>query len=327
MADPTHTSQLLAGRKWTVSSKGFDDLSREYLVRLDGGAPLGPNGEIASFPGVPAIGSVHPNIGYLYADHYEVSEGSDKDKHTLRVTVKYKPQDIMDDAPSGSTEPDDSAVEEWGWSAGTEQHELVTDATGTDVLNSAGDPFDSVPTVDSPAPTFTKVIRTKTRRMGWFGYNCKVNSGSVTIGGVSFDAKTLLCAIAEQRIIGDGEWKYRYTISLKYRTNSVDIANSGSPIEIGWDVAIADTGMRQIDQQTGEKVLIRDEDPETHKMATVSSPTLLDGQGHKQTSGYNAVHNFRFAAYETTTFPNWFYSEPGAVTPQNNPNNGNGGNG
>lgn len=313
----THTSRLLAGRKWNVSSKGLDDLSREYLVKLDGGVPLTADGELATFPGVPAIGTAHPSITYLVVDGYEVTEGSGNDKHTLRVKVKYKPQEVTDDTPQGAEETEESVVEEWGWGAGTEQHELVTDVTGKDVLNSAGDPFDSVPNVESPAPTFTKVIRTKKRRGGWFAYNCKTNQSTMTIGGISFAANTLLCTITEQRLINEGEWKYRYTISLKYRTNQVDIGHSGSETEIGWDVAVADTGMREIDQETGEKKLIRTKDPETGKMATVSSPALLDGQGQKLSDEYKYIYNFRFAAYSTANFPNWFYSEPG--------NNGNGG--
>lgn len=307
-----HVSQLLAGRKWAVSSKGMDELTREYLVKLDGGAPLTENGELTSFPGVPAIGTAHPSIAYLFADGYDVTEGGGNDKHTLRVKVKYKPKEISDDTQQGDEETSESEVEEWGWSAGTEQHELATDVTGKDVLNSAGDPFDSVPNVDAPAPVFTKVLRTKKRRSGWFAYNCKVNQGSVNIGGETFAAKTLLCTIAEQRLINEGEWKYRYTISLKYRTNEVDIGHSNSTTEIGWDIAVADTGMREIDQNSGEKRLIRTKDPETGKMATVTSHALLDGQGHKLSDEYKYIYNFRFAAYKTTDFPAWFYSEPGA---------------
>ena len=48
------------GRRWSVNSGGIQTLRRKYQVELDGNN-LGVNAEATSFPGVPAIGSAHPN--------------------------------------------------------------------------------------------------------------------------------------------------------------------------------------------------------------------------------------------------------------------------
>lgn len=310
-----HTSNLCAGRKWSVDAGGMKSLTREYVVVLDGGTALAANGETLSFPGVPAIGTAHPVYTYMFVSGYDITEGANGDKNTLRVSVKYEPQTITTDTIPGEEEPteEDSAVEEWGWSDGTETHDLVEDRNGEPVINSAGDPFDSAPQIEAPAPVFTKVIRTLARR-SVAAYLCKVNASSVTIGGRICMPGTLLCTVAEQRIFNDALWKYRYKITLRYRSNLVAVGSGSTQSEIGWDVAVADTGMRAWDTTTGKKSLIRVMDLETGKMATVTSPALLDGSGHAQQAQSSTQtltpYYLCFQAYDTADFPAWFYSEP-----------------
>ena len=308
-----------AGRKYAVDGTGISSLSRDYLVIQDD--VMAANGEVVTFDGVPAIGTPHPNYPGLVVHDYEVQEGSGSDKKVLTVTVNYAPIEY-EEIPNegGEEEADTCAVDEWGWDDGTDERELTSGVDGTDVRNSAGDPFESVPRISVPAPTFTKVMRFKTRQSDWADYRCKVNQAKVTIGGVDCAACTLLCTVGEKRIFGNQDWKYQYTVHLKYKSNIVTINNSGSPTEIGWDVAIADAGMREKDPNTGEKKLIRVMDKETGKMCSITSATLLDGSGQKNQENYSP-YNFRFQAYERTTFPSWFYSEPDEKKPNPlNPN-------
>jgi len=294
-----------AGRKYSVDSGGITTLKKDFIVIQD--AVMAANGETVTFSGVPAIGTAHPSYPGLYVQSYDVQEGEGKDKQTLIVTVNYGPQTT--ETSGTGQDAVTVAVDEWGWDDGTDEKELVTGVDGTPVLNSAGDPFESVPKIMAPAPVFTKVMKFKTRQSGWANSNCKVNSSAITVGGVSCPIGSLLCTIGEKRLIGNADWKYQYTVHLRFKSNMVKINGSGSLTDIGWDVAIADAGMREVDADTGEKKLIRTIDKETGKMCTVTSAALLDGQGAKLADG-EEPYNFRFQAYERASFPSWFYSEP-----------------
>lgn len=296
------------GRKWSVDSGGVKSLKRKYQITLD--AITGANGEAVSFSGVPAIGSAHPIHTGLFVESYDVEEGESNAKKTLTVYVNYAPR-TTETSGSGS-EAVTSQVEEWGWDAGTEERELVDAVDGTAVLNSAGDVFDRVPTISVPAPTFTKVMKFAQRQSNAMSCDCKVNSSDVTIGGRTYPVGSLLCHVAEKRIFGDPDWKYRYQIQLKYRTNPVKLAGSNSATDIGWDVAITDAGMRELDTN-GKLKLIKSVDAETGKKCTVTSPELLDGQGHAVTRSSSTTpkpYNIRFQAYERVSIPSWFVSEP-----------------
>ena len=300
------TSKQKAGRKYSVDSGGITTLKKDFIVILD--SPMPENGESLTFPGVPAIGSAHPSYPGLYVQTYDVAEGEGKDKQTLIVTANYGPQ-TSETSGEGSSAVT-VAVDEWGWDDGTDEKELVADAiTGKLVLNSAGDPFDSVPKVMTPAPVFTKVMRFKERQSGWSDAHAKLNIGGITIGGISCPAGSLLCTVSEKRITGSGEWKYQYTVHLRKKSNHVKIGGQNLVLDIGWDAAVADAGMRELDGDTGEKKLIRMIDKETGKMCTVTSAALLDGSGAKLADDaepyFILVH-----AYQRASFPAWFYSEP-----------------
>ena len=303
-----NSGHLKDGRKWSVDAGGIKSLKRKYQVVLK--EFTGENGEGVSFPGVPAIGSAHPSYPGLFVESYDVEEGEGSAKNTLTVYANYSPR-TTETSGSGSGAVTNQ-VESWGWDAGSEERELIDAVDGKAVLNSAGDVFDRVPTVSVPAPTFTKSMKFKQRQSGAMGCDCKVNSSAVTIGGRTYPVGSLLCHVAEQRVIGDPNWKYRYNIQLKYRTNPVKLAGGDTVTDIGWDVAITDAGMREIGSD-GKLKLIKSIDSETGKKCTVTSPELLDGGGKavvRSSSSTPKPYNIRFQAYERVTIPAWFYSEP-----------------
>ena len=293
------------GRKYQVDGSGITSLKRDYFVIQD--ATMGADGEAVSFTGVPAIGSAHPNFSGLYVQSYDVNEGTGKDKNILTVTVNYGPKTTETSGEGSSMIT--SRVDEWGWDDGTDEKELVEGVDGTTVLNSAFEPFESVPKIMAPAPVFTKVVSFASRQSGWADSMCKVNESSVTIGGKSFPIGSLLCTVAEKRIIGSSDnMKYQYTIRLRYKSNKVKIAGASTSTDIGWAVGIVDCGMKEINA-SGDKGLIRDIDPETKRPVVVTSAKLLDGHGGKLADGEDP-YVFRFQAYERASFPGWFYSEP-----------------
>ena len=295
----------LDGRKWGDEASGGSVERRFLIVGLAVGFSPAWN-----YTGLPNVGDAHPSLtGYIVASR-DFEEGRGKDKATVTVTVKYAPRN--GETSGSGADAVSLQVEDWGWESGTEERELVDAVDGTAVLNSAGDVFDRVPTVAVPAPTFTKVMKFKQRQGGAMNCNCKVNGSSVSISGYSFPVGSLLCTVAEKRIFGDPEWKYRYTVHLKYRSNPVKLNGGNSTTDIGWDVAITDAGMREKGSD-GKLKLIKAVDSETGKKCIVNSPELLNGSGGavaRTASSTPKPYNIRFQAYERVSIPSWFYSEP-----------------
>lgn len=296
----------LDGRKWSDTSDGGSAKRRFKIIGLAVGFDPSWN-----YTGLPKVGDAHPSLDGYECSSRDFEEGQGKDKATVVVTVNYSP---ATQETSGTGEDQRTCqVDEWGWDDGSEEVELVEDADGVQVLNSAGDPFDSVPKHSVPAPTFTKAMRFKARQSGWNSCNCKVNDSPVTIGGITYPTATLLCSVAEKLIIGDKNWKYLYTVHLKYRSNKVIVGGDSAKTEIGWDAAQLDAGMRAKQTIGGEEkvALIRKVDPETGKMCVVTSPALLNGNGYVRSETANdEPYNLKFKAYERAAIPSWFYSEP-----------------
>lgn len=317
-----------AGRSWEVNgSKRITSLKRPYIVKLDGGLPLGTDGELASLPGVPAIGSTHPTHTDLRVVGYSVREQAGASKNVLEVEVSYEaPESAEQQQQEQEQGSPVYACEKWGWDDGTEQRDVIIDKDGKPVLNSAQDPFDQAVRAEIYAPVFTKVMKFKQRQSGALAYNCIINGQSVTVGGVSFAARTLLCKVTEERIFGDPDFNYRYSVKLKFKTNKQKIEQAEEETEIGWDAAVVDAGMRQWNETSGEKELIKFIDHETKKVMSVTSPALLDGNGgqlvpESQTATPDP-YVMRFRLYDTGTFPSWFYSEPSLPNqPQQNQGN------
>lgn len=325
------------GTTYAVTDAGATDIRIGYQIVLSRPllpTELLPNSTISSLSDgvttIPAIGTVHPSRPGYYVAKYDIKQPNGAAKATLDVTVHYAPVNYT--TTGGGQEPVvvDSIVESWGWDDGTTSRDLVTaaDSNHTPVLNSAGDVFDSAPQIETPSPTFSKVVRFASRKTGWFAYNCKINSAQVTIGGVECPAGTLLCTVAESIDPSNEKWPYRYSIRLRYRSNLSEIGTGGSGgwEECGWDAVLVDAGMREVDSTTGKLKLIQVISEETGLPATVTSPELLDGGGQAVTrsSGTTVTpFNLRFQAYETATFPDWFYSEPPLANPPQSSNNSN----
>ena len=304
-----------AGRSYKVDVNGPSDVDQRYQVVLDG--PLDMDELPDEFPGVPKMDDPHPNRPGYYVRSLEITQPEGSAKSTLDVVVHYGPVDITetpDDPEAQEPTMLPTLVSEWGWDDSTGERELVTslDNPPKPVLNSAGDPFETVPTVSTPTPTFTKVLRMGGRVPAWGSYSCTVNDQSVTIGSMTCPARTLLCTISEKKLVGEAAFPYEYTVHLKYRSNRIK-SNGAAAQEIGWDLAIVDAGMREVDDTTHELKLIQVTSAETGQPATVTSPELLDGAGHRITRGSGTnpePHILVFQAYPRVRFPAWFTSEP-----------------
>lgn len=313
------TTSMKAGRTWTVEANEKGDagvvkeLTRPYVV-FDGNrsAVVAQNGEAAQIGSVPAIGSTHPSDTKLVVDKVDYSEGKDGERVVVTASVHYTRKE--------SDNTDEGLITDWGWDSSTSDVDLVVDKSedAKPVLNSAGDPFDSAPKIAAPTPTFTKVVAFSQRKSGWNDYCSCVNDANVEIGGITFAPCTLLCSVSETRQIGEIKNKYKYTITLRYRSNVVKLAGDDETTECGWDATVVDTGMRALvpdpdPEGEGEVLrLVRVIDKETGKECTTSKPVLLDGNGHtiSPTDEDQDARIIRYQAYRRETFPSWFYDEP-----------------
>lgn len=299
------TVAQLDGRKWTDAGSGSSVTERyQILGNAIGAAPAW------TYTGLPVIGSEHPSLTGMYVQSIDFEEGSGAEKNRIIATVKYGPT-TLEGQGQGETP---CIVTSWGWDAGTDEKELTTAADGTPILNTAGDVFEQVPSVSTPAPVFTKVVRFRELQEGALDYNCVCNSSNVTIAGKTCLAGTLLACISVEKLIDQDDFRYQYTIQLKYKSNLAKIEDGSSLEEIGWHLAITSAGMRQKNQATGQLELITIFDAFTGKPAQVTSPELLDANGtaiSRSASGTPPEpYNIPFPAYDEDTFPSWFYSEP-----------------
>lgn len=297
-----------AGRTYGVTVDGATDIIERYQLVLS--APMGIDDLPTSFSGIPAIGTVHPNRSGYYVSHYKVSQPDGSEKNTLIIEVAYEPISFSVGEGGAIIE----AITEWGWDDGTAEAELIADATDATkiVVNSAGDPFESAPSHTIPAPVFTKVLRTKSRKSGYSNLMCKINSKEVSIGDMTCPPHTLLCTIGEKRIIGGGNLKYEYTIHLRYRSQRATIEQKNKPEEVGWGIPIVDAGMREF--KDGVLQLMTVPDTDNNQPATVTSPELLNGHGQRiarpQTDSPVTPYVMLFQGYQEADFPAWLTSEP-----------------
>lgn len=310
---PQMTAKLKGSRRWTVNANGvLTSLTRRYLILRnddpEGVAAEEVNG--ANISGLPALKSPHTVGSALICSGYSFEEGDENAKRVLYCDVSFSSEST--EAGEANRPPRGQAVEAFGWRSGTVSRDLVRDAgTGDLLVNSAGFPFDSVPQIDIPSPTLTKVLKT-TSRQTWAEHLGKINSSAITMGGISCGRHCVRCVQMDEERLWNDEFgfKYKYTIGLQLMTNSVCIAGAQSPTDIGWDVAVVDCGTMERAMVGAEAKMITIVSAETGKPVFVSSPVLLDGQGHANLEEGATPYVFRVQAYPETTFPSEFYSEP-----------------
>lgn len=312
------TAKLLDGRTGAKTQLGFSSLVRRYLIMRQN-RPLSATAaqdeaDIFAAEGLPAIGSAHPASSDLVCTELAFAEKESIEKNQVIVTATYSASDSSSSSPSGAV-PRTQSVEQLSWRPGSETRDAVCDVvTGAVIASSAGEPFESVPQINVPLSVWTKVLRTKNRHLEWRAYEQKINAAATQCGGISCPAKTLKCeGVAEDRIWNDPDgWKYRYTITIAKTTNRTKVGDDPQVVDIGWDVAVVDTGMYELDEN-GKLQLIKIRDPETRTDRPVTAAVLLNGSGKHLASYAIATDPFilRFQVYESTNFPAIFCNDSG----------------
>lgn len=310
------TARLKGFRKWQVDQVGgLSGFTARYQAIRETD-PAGTMADIVtSIDGLPPVGAaidetLFPN---MIVRGYSMEEGEINERRVINIDVTCSlrdPQnwDVSQFPPRGQ------AIQELSFTSGTVSRDLTHDAiTGKLVLNSAGQPFDSVPQIDVPSPVFRKVLKVRSAQ-DWAKYQGKVNASAITVGGVSCAPHQVRCVQADRVKLWNDEFGFveQWTIGLQIMSNVAEI-EGGSATEIGWDLAIVDQGTMQKNDgsggQEGDVVPIMVTSAETGKEIAVSQPVLLDGQGYAMLEQGATPYAFRFAPYAETTFPTDFYSE------------------
>ena len=312
-------AELQGGREWESNASDIiTSLKRTYIIDR-GGLPAGTAADeisAAGISGLPTPGSQHsPRFPDLVASSYKWREGTGNDKRMLFCDVGYTCRETAESEANKA--PRGSPVEQWGWKSGTVSRDLVRDAgTGRMVLNSVGQPFDSIPQIDIPAPVLTKVMKTMSQKSAWASHFGKINAAAVTVGSVNCGAHCLRCVQFDEEKLWNDDFGYqwRYTIGLQLMANPVKVNGGQAATDIGWDVAIVDCGTMEINPGDGSNayiVPIKVTSHETGKEVFVAQPVLLDGQGHAMLEQGAEPFAFRIQAYPATTFPSAFYDQNG----------------
>lgn len=297
-----NSAYLLPGREWSVDVNGAQTLTCKYVVPISGHL----SDPALTFSGLPAIGSKHGTFTNLFVQGYKIHEGEDSEKNRIIVDVEYAP--VVKSGESEGSGDSETYIEAMGWRSGSVQRDFVTDAvTGEAVLNTAGQPFDSVPQVDRPSPTWYKTWKAKSRNTSYVTYVNKVNSASLTVGGHSFAAGMVRCVASdEERIFNDpAGFKYRYSIELQAVSNKVKLNGANTLTECGWHMPIVSTGTMEKTALGLMRIKVASDDGE---MVPVSAPVLLNANGHFDPS-QSEPYTVLFKAYEETSFPSVFTSE------------------
>lgn len=307
------TAKLKGNRKWTEDANGsITSLTRRYqIIRPE--VPAGTAAEEITSEGVSGLpkrqsahSTAHPN---LRCDGYSWEEGSDNGKQVLYCDVHYSI--FQTEVSEANRPPRGQAVEALGWRSGSVSRDLVRDAaTGQILVNTAGQPFDSVPQIDIPSPTFTKVIKT-TSRQAWAAFQGKINASAITVAGISCGAHCLRCVqVDDERLWNDDfGYKYKYTIGLQLISNKAVIEGGNAQTEIGWDQAVVSAGTMEKKTPTSEATPI-EIISKTGKTIYASTPVLLDANGKAMLENGAKPYAKRVQVYETANFPADFYSEP-----------------
>lgn len=311
-----NVAYLLPGRDWKVTLDGENvtptQMTETYEVFF--AEPVARGALFMSVTGLPAIGSKHPSFLNLYAQGYSVKEGTGSEKNRYEIEVAYAPVSSTGTPEDGSEEQPECYVEAIGWRTGSVARDFVVDAeTNVAVLNTAGQPFESVPQVDRPSPTWFKVFKTKQRQAGYVAYYGKVNDGQMTVGGYSCARDTLRCVQAdEERVFNDpAGYQYRYSIALQWLSNEVKLEDANTATECGWQLAIVSTGTVQHTGLGLQRITLPDQ---SGSDVPVSAPVLL-GQNGEFNPSRTDPYTVEFVAYPRTEFPAIFTSEPSIVPP------------
>jgi hypothetical protein len=275
MGTTLNVATLIPGRSIEIDDQSrLTNVTRKYQVLRAVSAPL-DNEILTSISGLPAIGAAHPSDSDLTVSGYRLAE----DSNGVRWVV-----DVIYSRASASTPPESnraprgSAELSRGWTSQDIQIDLVADAvSGVAVLNSAGDPFESVPQVSRAVPVWRREVKEDTAVATRLAISGKVNSVAFTVDGVTVGIHCGRLIVSQEKLYDDPDgYASKFTYELALMKNDVDI--DGTVVDIGWDKAFVEQGFFYYSDELA-RLRAMEQDAETLQPRPTASPVLLDEAG------------------------------------------------
>ena len=286
MGTTLNLATLIPGRSIEIDEQSrVTDVTRKYQVLRAVSAPLDAE-SMTSISGLPAIGEAHPSDAALTVSGYHLAE----DANGVRWVVDVIYSRASRETTSTNRPPRGSAELSRGWTMQDIQIDLVADAiTGVAVLNSAGDPFESVPQVSRATPVWRREVKESTAVATRLAISGKVNSVAFTLDGVTIGIHCGRLTVSQEKLYDDPDgYDSKYTYELALMENKVDI--NGTVVDIGWDKAFIQCGFFYKDRdEAATKLRAMEQDAETSAPRPTAAPVLLDALGHKQQSYQPAI--------------------------------------
>lgn len=175
-----------------------------------------------------------------------------------------------------------------------EEFGLAYARDGAPILNSAGEPFEQVPTIALPVVTYevSRLERTFDADL-IAAIQGRVNASA----WLGFPAESVLCrAINSERTwsADAGGWAWATTYKFAIKRSLVSLEASGIKIRPGWRLQVLDCGFREL--VGGELVAIMDK-----SNAPVAAPVNLNGSGARLPASGTPVYK-EFDIYPTADF-------------------------
>lgn len=238
--------------------QGITDLWAVILGR-------GVRPQLADISGLPARGTRHPVYTYLVRGGVTIRNAAEQQGSLVwMIEVKYEPQgDGGTSVVNPGDDPDDPGVEsavrilERAWPIYEVEADLVADAsTGDHVLNSAGEPYDRIPTIKRRYMG----ARVKRAEQNWpklaASLDGTLNQTPVYVLGVFFPSRCARLEIEIEDTLAVGsETRYHVTYNIVPAHNYYGSSgNPPAPLDAGFDMPLVEQGFSYLDSNTGKLV-------------------------------------------------------------------------
>ena len=252
--------------------------------------------------GLPQVGSAHGVYPRLLVRPYTLRRKEGADCNRWEVDVTWALSEASGANPNTENNPPVGQAEqsrEYG--SNESAQDLCADAvTGEALLNSAGDPFDSVPQRTMFGATIRRVVKSDTPPSTYAGRNGCVNDSALTIDGFSFPVHGALLRVTSRVLWADPDgYQYEHTFELIGRRTLVE--DGGSVVDIGWDYAFVQAGLYYLD--SGVRKRATETDSATGEPRPTAKPVLLNSSGERLAAGSDPVIR-RVAMYPETANSN-----------------------
>jgi len=263
----TWIRQTWDGRTGSAALNSPLTTGEEYLVKTDDKTDT--ELDVLTDTLAPYLGQPHPTAQGLYVEDIQVKQAKES-PYFWKLSVKYSNEQTTAEGESPSeTSPEfDPAVIEW--STENFQIPIEKDTTGQAIVNSAGDPFDPLPTKDEIRVVCTISYNSLSVPVEVLNFPNRVNGSAITIDGLSVPEGEAKCTGVRVGGLQQRNGEFYRNVQFSFAI-----------ISGGWDLSILDQGFREREPRTNDLVNIVNDGDQSGDGAAITSPALLDGAGHK----------------------------------------------